>query len=90
MVHRSTLAVLAAVLLSLGSVAAVAQTAKSAVQTAAAGEFDALDVNKDGYVDKGEAQALPGLGAVFDKADTKKTGKLDREQFAAAVAMIKR
>ena len=90
MEHRSTLAVLAAVMLSLGSIAAVAQTGKPVVQTAAVDEFDTLDVNKDGYVDKGEAQALPGLADVFDKADTKKTGKLDRQQFAAAVAMVKR
>ena len=46
--------------------------------------FDQLDKNHDGYIDKSEAAAVPGLSGVFDKYDKSKTGKLDRAGFDQA------
>ena len=50
--------------------------------------FEQLDRNRDGYVDRGEAVALPGLDAVFDAADRHARGKLDKVDYAKALAMI--
>ena len=50
--------------------------------------FERLDRNRDGYVDRREAVALPGLEAVFDAADRRARGKLDKVEYAKALAMI--
>ena len=50
--------------------------------------FEKLDRNKDGYLDKSEAGAVPGLSANFEKADTIKDGKLDTAEFARALATL--
>ena len=44
-------------------------------------EFDKLDKNHDGMVDKAEAMLEPRLLAGFAKADTNKDGKISREEF---------
>ena len=50
--------------------------------------FEQLDRNRDGYVDRREAAVLPGLDAVFDAADRRADGKLDKVEYAKALAMI--
>jgi hypothetical protein len=50
--------------------------------------FEQLDRNHDGYVDRREAAALPALGAVFAAADRHLRGRLDKVDYAKALAMI--
>ena len=66
------------------SLARYAMSAPSAAQPT----FEQLDRNRDGYVDRREAAALPGLEAVFDAADRRARGKLDKVEYAKALAMI--
>ena len=51
-------------------------------------KFEDVDANRDGYVDKAEAASVPGLMAVFDRADNNGDHKLDRVEFSAALAMM--
>lgn len=50
--------------------------------------FEQLDRNHDGYVDRREAAALAGLDAVFDDADRRADDRLDKVEYAKALAMI--
>jgi hypothetical protein len=50
--------------------------------------FEQLDRNRDGYVDRREAAALPGLDSVFDAADRRARGRLDKVDYAKALAML--
>ena len=50
--------------------------------------FERLDRNRDGYVDRGEALALPAIDAVFNDADRRPDGRLDKVEFARALALI--
>jgi len=50
--------------------------------------FEQLDRNRDGYVDRREAEAQPGLNAAFDNADRHADGRLDKVEYARARAMI--
>jgi Ca2+-binding EF-hand superfamily protein len=50
--------------------------------------FEQLDRNHDGYVDRGEALALPGLDRVFNEADRRPDGRLDKVEYAKALALI--
>ncbi len=49
--------------------------------------FEQLDGNRDGYVDRAEAAALPALDAVFNDADRRSDGRLDKVEFAQALAL---
>lgn len=51
--------------------------------------FAVVDANKDGGIDKKEAELFPALAKIFDQADANKDGKLDEGEFAAAVKMMK-
>jgi len=64
--------------------------ARYAMSEPSAGQptFEQLDRNRDGYVDRREAAALPGLEAVFDAADRRARGKLDKVEYAKALAML--
>jgi hypothetical protein len=44
--------------------------------------FDLVDRNRDGYIDRKEAQAVPGLPEGFDTMDRNGDGRLDRLEFA--------
>ena len=50
--------------------------------------FEQLDRNHDGYVDRGEALALPQLDRVFNEADRRPDGRLDKVEYAKALALI--
>jgi Ca2+-binding EF-hand superfamily protein len=50
--------------------------------------FERLDRNHDGYVDRAEALALPELDVVFNEADRRSDGRLDKVEFARALGMI--
>jgi hypothetical protein len=50
--------------------------------------FERLDRNHDGYVDRAEALALPELDRVFNEADRRSDGRLDKVEFARALALI--
>ncbi|MBV9191217.1 MAG: hypothetical protein JOZ85_12080 [Betaproteobacteria bacterium] len=50
--------------------------------------FEQLDRNRDGFVDRTEAEAQPGLSAVFDRADRHPDGLLDKVEYGKALSMI--
>ena len=50
--------------------------------------FEQFDRDRDGYVDRAEALALPGLDGVFNEADRRSDGRLDKVEFARALGMI--
>lgn len=50
--------------------------------------FERLDRNRDGYVDRAEALALPELDRVFNEADRRSDGRLDKVEFARALGLI--
>lgn len=50
--------------------------------------FEQLDRNKDGFIVKSESAALPGLSAMFERADSNRDGKLDKVEFARALAFL--
>jgi hypothetical protein len=50
--------------------------------------FEQLDRNKDGFIARHESAALPGLSALFDDADRNQDGKLDKVEFARALAFL--
>ena len=50
--------------------------------------FEQLDRNRDGYVDRTEAEAQPGLSAVFERADRHPDGRLDKVEYGKALSMI--
>ena len=50
--------------------------------------FEELDRNRDGYVDRKESAKLPGLDAVFNQADRRPDGRLDKVEYGKALAMI--
>jgi Ca2+-binding EF-hand superfamily protein len=73
---------------ALGSSLAVV-AADEPKQADAGAAFKQLDVDKDGFISKTEAERMKGLVAVFDAADENKDGKLDVAEFAKATATTK-
>ena len=68
--------------------AAMAPAQTPAAKPARAGEddaieFDKLDKNHDGFLDKSEAMMEPRLLAEWASADTNKDGKISKEEFLA-------
>ena len=66
-------------------------TAQTATSASAYEKFDAIDANRDGSIDKQEADASKALSAEFAKLDTNKDGKLSMTEFnnAKDLAAIK-
>lgn len=61
---------------------------QATAQTGAKGtKWSDLDADKDGSLSKTEADAVPSLGAVFDKADANADGALTGDEYKAYVAM---
>jgi hypothetical protein len=86
---------LAAVFVSLTSALPIitatlpnARYAQAEQRTAAVATFEQLDRNRDGYVDRAEALALPGLDRVFNEADRRPDGRLDKVEYAKALALL--
>ena len=50
--------------------------------------FEQLDRNGDGYVNRYEAAAYPELDAVFNDADRRPDGRLDKVEFARGLALV--
>jgi len=53
-----------------------------AVQQPSYTTFETIDRNGDGFVDRSEAAAVPGLSAGFARLDTNRDGRLDRVELA--------
>jgi hypothetical protein len=51
-------------------------------------DFDRVDRNKDGFIDKSEAGMVQGLSANFEKVDRNRDGKLDREEFNRGLVIV--
>jgi hypothetical protein len=64
------------------------QSARAHSAAAQLPTFEQLDRNRDGYVDRREGLAFPGLDTVFTHADRRSDGRLDKVEFARALAMI--
>jgi hypothetical protein len=66
---------------------AATQDQATAQDGAKGARWSDLDANKDGSLSKSEADAVPSLGAVFDKADANADGALTGEEYKAYVAI---
>jgi Ca2+-binding EF-hand superfamily protein len=64
------------------------RSAAQARYAAAEPTFEELDRNHDGYVDRREAEWLPGLAAIFAAADRRADGRLDKVEYAKALALL--
>lgn len=53
-------------------------------------DFDRIDANRDGGIDKQEATAVPGLLAAFDRADANRDGRLSKAELRIAEVQMKR
>jgi len=81
------LALMAALPLMTASMSQMRYAAQASYATSQP-TFEELDRNHDGYVDRREAEWLPGLAAIFDSADRRAEGRLDKVQYARALAML--
>jgi hypothetical protein len=80
-------AVYAAILTAAPLVHAVSQPSMVALQ-AAFPTFEQLDRNRDGFVAGIEAAALPGLAAILERADANRDARLDKVEYARALAIL--
>ncbi|HKT15518.1 MAG TPA: EF-hand domain-containing protein [Allosphingosinicella sp.] len=82
--------------------AAPQPTTKASIQARVGTAFDRLDTNKDGWVDRAEAQKAmdarnaaaakqrsDAIAAAFTRLDTNKDGSLNRQEFTASITPYK-
>jgi hypothetical protein len=50
--------------------------------------FEQVDLNRNGYIDRAEARIYPGLAAVIERADRTRDGRLDKVEYAQALAIL--
>jgi len=50
-------------------------------------EFQRLDVDRDGYLSRGEAASLQDFGKAFVESDVDRDGRLDPDEFTSAQAL---
>lgn len=50
--------------------------------------FNRFDTNRDGVISAAEARQVPGLNAVFARADGDQDGRLSRAEFIAAQGLM--
>ena len=81
------LALMAALPLMTASMSQMRYAAQASYATSQP-TFEQLDRNHDGYLDRHEAEWLPGLSAIFDAADRRAEGRLDKVEYARALAML--
>ncbi|HKQ28225.1 MAG TPA: EF-hand domain-containing protein [Burkholderiales bacterium] len=60
----------------------VTESPSASAGSSAVPVFDLVDRNRDGFIDRKEAQAVPGLPETFDNMDRNHDGRLDRVEFA--------
>jgi hypothetical protein len=80
-------AVYVAILTAAPLVHAVSQPSLVALQTGYP-TFEQLDRNRDGFVAGVEAAALPGLAAILQRADLNRYARLDKVEYARALAIL--
>ena len=68
--------------------ASPAQPSAAAGATLQHPTFEQLDRNKDGVVDKSEAGGVPGLSALFERADKSGDGKLDPDEYRKGLEIL--
>jgi hypothetical protein len=51
-------------------------------------EFQSLDANRDGFVNKAELASKPDLAQAFEKADKNRDGKLDPAEYQVLKAEV--
>jgi hypothetical protein len=81
------LALMAALPLMTASLSRMRYAAQASYATTQP-SFEQLDRNHDGYLDRHEAEWLPGLATIFDAADRRADGRLDKVEYAKALAML--
>ena len=64
------------------------QPAAAAGATVDRPTFEQLDRNKDGVIDKNESGGVPGLSALFERADKSGDGKLDADEYRNGLEIL--
>lgn len=86
-VRSAACAAMASALCFLAPVASAADPVPADSKSPLPKGFQALDINRDGYIDYKEASANPPLDKGFDAADRDKDGRLTPEEYSKGSAL---